>query len=519
MKGTVLRVDWKDPDWEAICAERIVRLKRLREDPELAASIASLKEVYKEDPALFISHWGFTFDPRNSEISKPTVIPFLLFERQEQYIEWLRARWFGREDGLVEKSRDMGVTWLCVGFAVWMWLFYPGSVAGFGSRKEEYVDKIGDPKSIFWKIRFFIDLLPDEFKPVGYNAKAHAPFMRVLNPENGASIVGEAGDNIGRGNRTSVYFVDEAAHLEHDGAVDAALSQTSNCKIWASTPNGVGNVFYRKRHGGRMPVFVFDWKQDPRKGKDWYAQQERDLDAVVLAAEVNRDYESSMGDAWITGDLVTQAQMRGPAEVVPMGGLRVGVDPARFGDDKTVISFRKGRVLLKQVKKAKLDAMAVASAVKEELRHFKERPEQIAVDTIGVGAGVADILRSDGWFPDVVAGDGRVRKIVVDVNNALRMSDGENYNLRSWQAREVKEWLKTASIPNDPDLKVALTCFKYKFKAGELLCESKEDVKKRIGRSPDEYDSLACTFAVPTVIEQPPPPQADYQPAVAGVGM
>jgi hypothetical protein len=84
-----------------------------------------------------------------------------------------------------EKSRDMGVTWLCVGFAVWMWLFHPGTVVGFGSRKEEYVDKIGDPKSIFWKIRQFIALLPVEFRPAGYIESRHAPHMRIINPENG----------------------------------------------------------------------------------------------------------------------------------------------------------------------------------------------------------------------------------------------------------------------------------------------------------------------------------------------
>ena len=56
------------------------------------------------------------------------------------------GRWKGREDGLVEKSRDMGVSWLCVATAIWMWTFHEGAVVGFGSRKEDYVDKLGDPK-------------------------------------------------------------------------------------------------------------------------------------------------------------------------------------------------------------------------------------------------------------------------------------------------------------------------------------------------------------------------------------
>jgi phage terminase large subunit len=154
--------DWKEPSYDAVFAERAERLQRLRDDPSL---IGPLKAYYKTHPVEFITEWGMTFDPRNSEIGMPPVVPFVLFERQEEFLDWLLERWRGREDGLVEKSRDMGVSWLCVAFGVCMWLFQPGSVVGFGSRKEEYVDKIGDPKSLFWKVRQFINLLPHEFRP------------------------------------------------------------------------------------------------------------------------------------------------------------------------------------------------------------------------------------------------------------------------------------------------------------------------------------------------------------------
>jgi phage terminase large subunit len=503
--------DWREPDYDPVYAERKVRLERLRADPSI---LAGLKEFYRDNPANFIHDWAFTVDPRNAEIGLRTVVPFLLFQRQQQFIEWLHAGWLGREDGLVEKSRDMGVSWLCVAFAVWMWSFHPGAVIGFGSRKEEYVDKIGDPKSLFWKVRELINMLPVEFRPAGYSDKKHAPHMRVLNPESGASIIGEAGDNIGRGNRTSIYFKDESAFYEHADAIDAALSQTSNCKVDVSTPNGAGNAFYRKRHGGKIKVFVFDWKADPRKGKDWYQRQLETLDPVIVAQEIDRDYESSVSDSWIPGDLVSAAQARGPADVQPIGGLRVGVDVARFGDDKTVITFRRGRVLLKQVILAKLDVAQVAGRTKMEIEAYKEKPEQIAVDTIGIGAGVADMLRA--WYPDRTVA-GRAIKIVVDVNSALRLSDGQNYNLRAFMAREVKEWLKGASIPNDADLKSDLTALRYGFRAGELLIEAKEDAKRRGIKSPDRFDSLAATFAIPS-ISKPAPPKADpYRPAVPGV--
>lgn len=501
-------IDWKSPDYAAVYRERMTWLERIRTDSTI---LPGLKVFYRDHPVEFVTDWGCTFDPRNAEVGLPTTIPFVLFPRQEEYLDWLLARWRGREDGLVEKSRDMGVSWLCVAFSVWMWLFHPGTVVGFGSRKEEYVDKIGDPKSLFWKIRQFIALLPAEFQPAGWNDRVHAPHMRILNPENGSSIIGEAGDNIGRGNRTSLYIKDESAFFEHADAIDAALSQTSNCKIDVSTPNGSGNAFYRKAHGGKIKKFVFDWKDDPRKGKDWYARQCEILDPVIVAQEIDRDYESSVSNSWIPGELVAAAMARGPADVAAVGRLLVGVDVARFGDDKTVISFRRGRVLLKQSVLAKLDVAQVAGRVRMEIEAYREKPGQIAVDTIGIGAGVADMLR--GWYPD----RGR-KKTVIDVNSALRMSDGSNYNLRAFMAREVREWMKTASMPNDADLKTDCTALRYGFRGGELLIESKDDAKKRGVKSPDRYDSLALTFAVP-MVQGGEDPLVFEEPAPADPGM
>ena len=494
---TETQFNWLDPDYTPIYAERTERLRRIRED---GSHIDQLKLFYKEHPVEFINDWGMTFDPRNAEIGVPTVVPFILFPKQREFILYTANLWFGREDGLVEKSRDMGVSWLCVAIAVWMWLFFPGVVVGFGSRKEEYVDKIGDPKSLFWKARQFINLLPVEFRPQGWSETKHAPHMRILNPDNGSSIVGESGDNIGRGNRTSIYFKDESAFYEHPEAIDAALSQTSNCKIDVSTPNGAGNPFYRKAHGGKIKKFVFDWHDDPRKDEVWYQKQVDTLDPVIVAQEIDRNYESSISNAFIHSSHVLAAQMRGAADVQVQGGLRVGVDVARFGDDKSVISLRRGRLLMKQEVLSKLDVVQVASRVRQEITAYGLRPEQIAVDTIGIGSGVADMLR--GWYPDKIdKATGRRLPIVVDVNSSLRMSNGEDYNLRAFMWREMREWLLLASIPNDPELKTDLTALRYLFKGGELLLESKDDAKKRGVKSPDRGDSLALTFAIPTIVD------------------
>ena len=264
--------DWKVTDEEMaeqylrVWADRLEKLKGMREHP---GKWPALFDYYAESPQgliAFVNHWGTTYDPRNAGTKRPTAMPFVLFQRQAEFLDWLWRRWKGREDGLVEKSRDMGISWCCVAFAVWLWRFHPGSVTGFGSYKEEYVDKSDEPKSLFWKVRYLIDRLPVELKAPGYDRDNDAPHMIVKNRRANATIFGETGDNIGRGARASIYFKDESAHYNRAASIDAALSQTSNCQIDVSTPAGEGNEFWKKAVGGVVAKFVFDWRDDPRMG-------------------------------------------------------------------------------------------------------------------------------------------------------------------------------------------------------------------------------------------------------------
>jgi phage terminase large subunit len=514
-------LDWRNLDYEPVYQERIRRLANLRASPEL---LPGVKQFYKDHPVEFITDFGLTFDPRNVEVGLPATVPFIMFPRQAEFVDWVVERWRAREDGLAEKSRDMGVSWLCVAISVWMWLFHPGVVIGFGSRKESYVDDLSNPSALFWKIRMFVEYLPNELRPAGWDQKKHAPYMKILNPENGSSIVGEAGDNIGRGNRASIYFVDEAAFLERPDAIDAALSQTANCKIHVSTPNGAGNPFYRKRHGGKTKVFTFHWKEDPRKDDAWYRKQCESLDPVVVAQEIDISYSASVGDAFIPEPLVMEAQTKGPANVEALGPLIIGVDVARFGDDKSVITARQGRVVMWQRVFEKMDTMSLAAQVKAAVDAFRasgQQVAQIAVDTIGVGSGVADRLRM--FYPDKIDGTGRVtdKSIVADVNSSLPVSDGVNFNLRAQMWDAGKQWLENApvSLPNDPELRTDLTALKYKFKGGLRLIESKEDAKRRGIKSPDRADSLMLTFAIPCVERKRSLPQVTpFEPLDTAMG-
>ena len=464
-----------------ILADRQSRLLKMRKDLRL---MEAAWVHYSTHPVDFINDWLVTYDPR----VQPSLMPFMLFPKQADYINWLYDRYNKKEDGLVEKSRDMGVTWLCCAFAAWMWLFVRGSSVSFGSRKEDLVDKLGDPDSIFEKIRIILDNLPVEFLPRDYNPKIHASHMKFLNPANGSNIKGEAGDNIGRGGRSSVYFKDESAFYERPEKVEAALSMNSDVKIDVSTPNGNGNPFFRKRHGGKIPVFTFHWKDDPRKDNKWYQKQKDLLDPVILAQEVDIDYNASVGNVLIDSELVREAMECRPSEVYgdrPNDApIILGVDVARFGDDRTVICCRQGREVHWFEIYKKLDVTQVAGQVIAVIK--AQHVDAIFIDVVGIGAGVYDIVANK--YPNVYA-----------VNGGAKAHESDKYlNHRAEQWGRIREWLRDRPVmlPFSNDLMTDLCSLQYSFNAnGQLVLEKKEDAKKRGVKSPDIGDALGLTFS------------------------
>ena len=334
-----MEFDWQHPDYVTVFQQRLERLQRLRERPEL---LPGVRAWYRDNPADFINDWGVTFDPRNADIGQPAIVPFLLFLKQREWIEWVVERWRSRQPGITEKSRDAGASWLSVSLACTLCLFHEGFGAGFGSRKAEYVDKLGSPKSLFWKAREFLKRLPPEFTG-GWDERRDSVEMLIKFPGTGSIIAGEAGDGIGRGDRQSIYFVDEAAFLERPQKVDASLSQTTNCRIDISTPNGMGNSFAQKRFSGRIPVFTLHWRDDPRKDDAWYAKQASELDPVSLAQEVDLSYTASA-----TGVLIPSAWVQAAIDVDKKLGLdfrgkrRGALDIADEGKDLNAFAHGQG---------------------------------------------------------------------------------------------------------------------------------------------------------------------------------
>lgn len=169
--------------------------------------------------------------------------------------------------------------------------------------------------------------------------------------------------------------------------------------------------------------------------------------------------------------------------------LIIGIDVARFGDDKTCFCWRKGRWCFKIESFSNLSTVDIANKITNIIKEYN--PARIFIDVGGVGAGVYDILIDRGF-----------RGVVRDVNFGSRaMYDDRYFNKRAEMWGEANEWIKQdlpVQLPNDDELFDDLCSVNKKYdNRGRLQLQSKDDVKKEIGRSPDKADAFVLTFASP----------------------
>ena len=394
------------PDYRQCYIDRINLLNRMRTD---RAIVPVLKKYYETNPVAFILDWCFTYDPRNVGTEYPPNMPFCVFERQIDMVQFVYEALEDKEKGLWEKSRDYGATFIAAALSVWCWLYRPGSSVGWGSRKETLVDKLGDPDSIFEKIRQIIRALPPELRPVGYREKDHLTFMKCINPENGATITGEAGDNIGRGGRKSIYFLDEAAHVDRPELIEASLSANTNVRIDISSVNGVGNVFYRNRKAGlewepgkkiprgKLRVMVLDWRDHPAKNDEWYEREKKSFAEKglqhIFAQEVDRDYAAAVQGVLIKADWVRAAfdafrdveWRKANGLLTPHGKRVAGQDAADGGEDASALAIMHG-VFITYLQ---LDHRSAELAAPGMLLNANmQQCDDYWYESIGVGTGV-----------------------------------------------------------------------------------------------------------------------------------
>lgn len=388
-------MDWKNPDYRAIFQERADNLASIRKRPEC---IPALKLFYRNNPAHFINDWGITYDPRLIERGLSPIVPMILFPKQEDFIGWVLERWRASESGLSDKSRDMGLSVVCQQLAATMCLFTSGLAIGFGSRKEDLVDKVGDPDTLFYKGRMFLDHLPIEFRG-GYNSKnkEHSSHLKILIPETGSIIKGEAGDNIGRGGRTSLYFDDESAFQPRPHLIDAALSATTNCRISVSSVNGTDNPFATKRHSWpERRIFTFHWREDPRKDDEWYRKKCEDIDnPIIIAQEIDLNYSASKDGILIASEWV-QAAVNAHVKlgIAPSGRKRGAFDVADGGIDLCAWVSGHGVVAQHVAAWSGIGSDTLGSSAKVFMMADEQGVFEWVYDADGLGAGVKGDARA-----------------------------------------------------------------------------------------------------------------------------
>lgn len=221
---------------------------------------------------------------------------------------------------------------------------------------------------------------------------------------------------------------------------------------------------------------------DKRKLDEWVEDYGEDSDFVKV--RVRGEFPSASSMQFIPSDIATSAEER-QARTLSHEPLIIGVDVARFGDDQSVISFRRGRDArtIPWRKYKGLDTMQLAARVAEVIAEYL--PDAVFVDGGGVGGGVVDRLR-------------QLSITCIDVNFGAKADDQRYLNKRAEMWGRMKEWLQGGSIPKYRELHDDLIGVEYGYNMkNQILLEKKEDMKKRGLASSDFADSLAITFAYP----------------------
>jgi len=254
-------------------------------DSEAAAQI---RAICAEDILFYVNVACWTYDPRAQERGLPSSLPFITYDFQDDAFASICDCVDNGRDFAVAKSRDMGASWMAVTAYEWYWHFRDGLSFLFISRNEDYVDKRGNPKSLFWKVDYLHEHQPNWLLPSGRWLGWKDPNRRLLhvrNADNGSVIDGESttGD-AGRGDRRTAMLIDEHAAFNVDDSfrVLRASRDTTNCRGFTSTPQGSANGFYEVVHNTPAIVMRLHWSLHPIKNVGLYETDKENLKPRLL---------------------------------------------------------------------------------------------------------------------------------------------------------------------------------------------------------------------------------------------
>lgn len=309
---------------------------------------------------------------------------------------------------------------------------------------------------------------------------------------NGATIRVYGADNPDamRGVRLDGVVVDEVAQIKPevwDEVLQPALADRLGWAMFIGTPKGINlfsQLYFRARtepdwHAALYTVYDTD-ALDPAEVE----RQKRSMSEESFRREYLCDFSAAGEDQLISlADVQAAAGRHLQRHEYDFAARVIGVDPARFGDDRSVIFRRQGLYAHPPRVYHGIDNMTLADRVAQEIDTF--RPHAVFIDA-GNGAGVIDRLR-------------QLHHDVIEVHFAGAPSQARFLNKRAEMWFEMRDWLHSGgAIPDIVELKQDLAAPTYKFtSADKIQLESKDDIKARGLPSPDLGDALALTFAYP----------------------
>lgn len=446
----------------------------------------------------------------------------------QQYIHRLveeqRAK-TGKVRAVILKGRQQGCSTYVEGRFYWRATHSKG-VRAFILTHEE-----GATNNLFELANRYHENCPSLVKPSTGAANAKELYFNKLDS---GYKVGTAGNKaVGRSATVQLFHGSEVgfwpnAQQHAAGIIQAIPNEIGTESFLESTANGIGNYFHQQwqdAESGKseyIAIFVpWFWQEEYRLdvpdgfrltdaeeaykeayGLDLAQMAWRRAKIVELKDETlfKQEYPATAAEAfqvsgldpYIKPELVMVA--RG-LEVDAVGQKKIGVDPARFGDDRTSICYRQGRKVHWIRSYSKKNTMEVAGLVVQVIKEVD--PDQVAIDVGGLGAGVYDRLQE-------LVDEKSVQ--LVQVNSSNSPIDEVKYtNKRAEMWGEMREWLEKqpASIPDSDELHADLTQIRYSYDSNNALrMEKKEDMKKRGLRSPDMADALGLTFAEPSYVKR-----------------
>ncbi len=305
--------------------------------------------------------------------------------------------------------------------------------------------------------------------------------------------------------RFPFYLIDESGDIPPSMLRSAEQGLTS-CEdgliITAGNTTSQTGLLYEvavrlrgKREDGKYEVVSItadpdDPKRTPRVDIEWARQQiaQYGRENPWVMAYVLGEFPPGSINALLSVDEVEAAMNRSPAAgSYEWAVKRIGVDVARFGDDRTVHFPRQGLAAFQPavMRHARGSAVSVDIANRTmQMMNDLGAEEAFFDDTVGWAHGAVDVLRSAG-------------RPVHAVRFEAPSANPRYVNMRAQMWMEMAEWVKTGCLPLIPEIVAELATPTYFFSSGKFQIEAKDQVKKRLGRSPDLADALALTFALP----------------------